>query len=242
MNTLSNTGLSNTGLSNAQEVKTFAENGLTYFKPYDSQLSIPEIENTRIVKCLYQVSPKTGKKIAENSYIRVPCDHITEDLIAERIAELAPYFVSYLQSVEDVIIKEAHKNGQTNFHIPSLGLDKILEVLEESEVSGRFTKEGLEAWFDKEIRENLETLVFVKMGLDENSNEADLHKLGVIINAYKVKFCSLASPKVVLKEEDCLALMNVIAKCDENESLVGKKLKVKLEGMNKKVEEVLMRL
>ena len=37
------------------------------FKAYDNQLTIADIEGTRIVKCLYQVNTKTGVKAGDNS-------------------------------------------------------------------------------------------------------------------------------------------------------------------------------
>ena len=88
---------------------------LGQFKAYDSQLPIAEIAGTRIVKCLYQVNSKTGKKMQENSYVRIPCKHLTEELIVSSIASLSPYILSYLQELEAGMIKEEHKNNEWKY-------------------------------------------------------------------------------------------------------------------------------
>ena len=100
----------------------------------------------------------------------------------------------------------------------------------------------MDSYFEAKIRSNLETLVFAKLGLNENSGEAELIKLEKIVNAYKEKFLSLANPKMIFKEEDSNALINVINKCDEELCFLSKKLIAKLESMNKKSDDLLLAL
>lgn len=221
------------------------DNGLAKFKEYDSQLSIPEIAGTRVIKCLYQVAKtgvNKGKKIATNSYIRIPADHINEEVIISKIEELAPYVVSYLQEKEDLIIKELHKTGATSVFTPKLSIGSILEYLEENETSGRLNKEMIEAWFRDSIEPELTSLFAEKLGLHADSEASELEKLAVVINAYKVKFASLASPKAGFKPEDCTSLINVITKADKNGSVFGKRFIKKLGVMKDKTEDALLSL
>lgn len=217
-------------------------NGLNHFKAYDSQLAIPETEGTRIVKCLYQENKKTGKKAGENSYIRLPVSHITPEIIASRLDELTPYIMGFLFDKEDLIVKEAHKKGQLNFESSALSLDKIIEKLEESELSGRLNKEMISAWFNEVISDDLAAQFAEKLGLHADSSDADISKLGKVIAAYKGKFESLASPKISLIDADCLALISVIKKVDSKQSLIGLKFIKKLEATMAKVEEDLLML
>lgn len=244
MNTL--TGLQNTVDTLVSPVLDgMNTNGLVHFKEYDSQLSIPEVAGTRIVKCLYQVAKtgkNAGKKAGENAYIRIPSDHINEQVICDSIAELAPYVVSYLQDKEDMIIKEAHRKGQLNFHTSGLSLAAIIEYLEENETSGRLNKEMIEAWFTQVIADNLADLFAQKLGLHADSSEQELVKLQTVIHAYKTKLASLASPKVSFKPEDCAALIGVISKADVDGSVLGKRFIKKLETMMNKEEDCLMSL
>jgi hypothetical protein len=228
-------------ISDNKDNNGLGANGLNYFKAYDSQLSIPETKGTRVIKCLYQVNTKTGKKIAENSYIRVPTNHINEAGINERMDEIMPYIIGLFLDKEEAIIKESHKNGILNIHNDSLSIDKILEYMEANETSGRLNKESIEAWFEEEIKDNLIDLFAAKMGLDNESSEAEMHKLEQVIAAYKLMLSSLASPKILAKEETS-ALINVIEKADSNKSSLGIRLIKKMEMMHKKAKVALMSL
>ncbi len=213
------------------------------FSPYDSQLDIKEEPNSRVVKCLYQVNKKTGKKAGENSYIRIPTAHLTEEMIASRIEELTPYVLNYLQGVEDTIVKEKHKGGETALFPASLSMDAIIARLEESEVGARLNKEKIEEWFQKYLAESLMVLFAEKLGINESSGPEMYSKLELILGAYKAKFCSLASPKTSYNESDIAAMLGVIESTSAAaESLIGKRFVKRLKGMNKKEEDLLMAL
>lgn len=214
------------------------------FKPYDSQLPIADIEGTRVVKCLYQAG-KDGKKVAENSYVRIPTKHLTEELIVNRIAELTPYVLTYLQGIEDQAIKNDHKAGIVSVYVESLSLDKIVEILETSEAGSRLNKEKIAAWFNAEVADNLAVLFANKLGIvlgEDNIDESKLMKLESVMNAYKGKFESLAGGKTYIKEEDCIAMIEVIKNCNAETSLIGSRFIARLEKMSSKEEELLMSL
>lgn len=212
------------------------------FKTYDSQLTIASIEHTRIVKMLYQISPKTGKKVAENSYVRVSCKHLTEELILARISELTPYILGYLQSVEDGMIKEYHKNGLLSLTSGNLSLDKIISKLEESETSARLSKDKIDAWFSENLADALTTNIAAKMSLSDDCSEGELYKLEAVLNAYKAKFSALANPKAYIVEADCVAMIAVIKNAEADSSLLGSRFIIRLEAMSQKQEDLLMSL
>lgn len=212
------------------------------FKAYDSQLPIAEIEGTRIVKCLYQVNSKTGKKVAENAYCRIPVKHLTEEVIVERIAELTPYVLGFLQAEEDKIVKERHKSGGLNVYPESMSIDQIIELLEASETGARLNKEKIEKWFIDCMQDSLAELFAVKMGVNENSSEEQLNKLELVLNAYKGKFASLASGKTFITQADCNAMISCIERAELQNSLLGSRFIKRLQGMQVKNEELLMAL
>lgn len=244
MNTVAN--VENVALKDANELVSIQleklGEKLGEYKVYDSQLPIAEIAGTRIVKCLYQINKATGKKAAENSYVRIPTKHLTEEIIVDKIIELAPYVLSFLEDKENEIIRNDHKNGILNVFYDSLGLDKIIDKLEADETSSRLTKEKVEAWYESEVAESLTVLFATKMGLDDNSNEEELLKLEMILGCYKKKFISLASNKVLIKEEDCISMINVIKSCEAEGSLIGRRFIGKLEKMSVKKEDLLFSL
>lgn len=212
------------------------------FKAYDSQLPVAEIAGTRIIKCLYQAPKDKNKPKRENAYVRIPCKHLTEELIVERVAELAPYFLEFMQGKEDELIKEDHKNNILNVFTASLSIDKLVDYLEEKGEGARLNKDKIEKWFADTIYSSLLEQFASKLGLDETSDEAELVKLEIVINAYKKKFVSLASGKTYIADDDCKAMVAVITKCGADESLLGKRFIARLEGMKEKEEEVLLTL
>lgn len=213
------------------------------FKAYDSQLAIPEITGTRIVKCLYQKSTKTGEKLRDNSYVRVPTKHLTEEYIVSKIADLSPYVLTWLQGLEDSMIKKSHAKGSLSVYTPSLSLDKIVDMLEESEAGARLNKEKIEAWFTEYLEISLADKFALKLGINESSTDEELMRLELVLNAYKAKFASLAGGKAFIKEEDCIAMIAVISSVEEaRESLLGRRFISRLEGMKTKTDELLLSL
>ena len=242
MNNLTDIMNSNTGNTGADN--TFPANGLLEFKEYDSQLSIPETSDSRIVKCLYQINKQTGKKAGENSYIRIPTDHISEAVISERIAELAPYIVGFLQDEEDKLIKAAHKTGVTSLYTPNLTLDAIIEALESSESGSRLNKEKIAAWFDEYLANDLLLKFSEKLGVTDinaiTQDQAD--KIETILEAYKAKFCMLASGKTSFNESDCDALINVLEKTGADSNPIGARFVIRLTKMKEKTQDALLAL
>jgi hypothetical protein len=235
--------------SNGEEMRAelakFGEN-LGDFKAYDSQLTIAEIKHTRIVKCLYKAVKNAAGNLVDSkfvsSYVRIPTKHLSEEHIIANIAELAPYVLSYLQGIEDAMIKDSHKAGLGRVYCEGLSLAKLIEKLEESDSSSRLTKEKIELWFDDVIQDALGAKFAAKMGLSENSSEQELEKLELILNAYKAKFSSLAGGKTFIKEADCLAMIAVITNCEAEETSLGARFIVRLEKMNMKEEDLLLAL
>ena len=205
------------------------------FKDYDPQLEIPELAGTRIVKCLYK-----GEK--QSQFVRIPTKHLSVEHIISRVEEIAPYILDYLQEVESSVIKEQHKNGLLSVACEYLSFDKIIESLEEKSLSGRLNKDKIDSWFDSEICDNLAVKFAAKLGLDENSSDLEVRKVEKILEAYKIKFSSLASGKTFINEADSKAMINVINECDLKKSLVGSKLVLRLENMKEKEEDLLLSL
>lgn len=213
------------------------------WKAYDSQLTIPEIAGTRIVKALYQTNAKTGKKLRENSYVRLPTSHITEEVVVARISELSPYVLAWLQELEAIELRTQHKKGQLAVFISGLSLDSIIAKLEESEAGARLNKEKIEAWYDSYLLNSLTVLFASKMGIGDTPSEEQLAKLEIVLNAYKAKFASLASGKVYIKESDCKAML-VVIRSDEDAavSLLGMRFIARLEKMQEKEDDLLLAL
>lgn len=233
MNATTN-NLNATASTPAAPVATDIQDGVdtNAFRPYDSQLPIPELAGFRTVKCLYKIAKtgkNAGKAAGENSYIRI-ADGITETVVAERIAELAPYLTSYLQEQENLLVKNLHKAGMTVVSPKQYGLDAVIAMLEEAGTASRMNKEMIETWFDADLSDTLLVAFAEKMGLDENMTAEDEEKLQTIVAVYKAKLGSLASPKVFYKEEEVEMLLKAIGFA-EGDSPVKPRIVARLEKM-----------
>lgn len=205
------------------------------FRPYDSQI-VPEIAvSQRAVKCLYKENMKTKEKAGENSYIAIPTAHVTEKVVIENVIKLAPYVVQFLQSVEDGIIKTAHKTGSLGFTDSYFSLDKLLEVLDESGQGNRLNAEKIGDWFKAEMRDKLVEAFAAKLGVGDEPTEQELDKLASITTAYQSKFASLASGKTHYRAEECVILQKALEVTGANEGAIGEKFYNRLEKMKEQV-------
>lgn len=215
------------------------------FKPYDSQLPLADIIGTRIVKCLYQAATSganKGKKAQENAYVRIPTKHLTDERVMDNIAELVPFITSWLQDIEAGMIKENHRKGILRVVTEYLAIDKLIDHLEENAISSRLNKVMIEEWFSKTIADALAVKFASKLGLNEHSSELELERIELVLAAYRNKFSSLASPKIFIKEDDCLAMINVIRECGADNTLLGNRFIAKLSKMSEKQEDLLLSL
>lgn len=226
------------------------------FHAYDSQLPIPSLSGYRVVKCLYKVA-KTGatkgKAAAPNSYIHI-ADTVTPENVTENLGALMGHIVSYLQGVEDEIVKGKHKAGTIFVSDAALGLEAVVEKLEEKTV--RLNKETVEAWFDTEMLEKLiEKLaekLELELGLAENGegdggesgesgeiSEEQLAKLANVADMYKAKYAALAGGKTSYDKGDAEVLQKALVVCGVEKAGIGEKFYMRLEVMkNKKVESL----
>ena len=246
-----NVGVSNqTTLVKTAEVKApyVTPNVVGNFYDYDAQVEVPELAGLRTVKCLYRNQEGTTNP-KQSSYVRIPSAHISDETIIDKIEELLPHFVAYLQSIEDAEIKKNHSAG-ISLYLDGLGLDKILELLEASENGARLTKEKIEAWFDSEVSSIVMYMFGSKLGLDMNveTSEHDpelFARLLKAVNAYKAKFSLLAGSRVSLSKPDCaamLALLNEVEVQLGKPTSLSKRFISKLNKLSETDDELLMSL
>lgn len=219
----------------------------TQWAEYDSQLDIPSVAGTRVVKYIgreHKQKDGSSKKAAVSGYVRIPTAHLTEDIIASNIDELTPYFLSYLQSIEDTILKDEYKSGVSNVYLPALGMDKILEKLEEQDAGARLNSEMITDWFDTHLKDKLGIIIATKLGIDSTTQDSEgkYQKMEMVLGIYCKKLCSLASPKTVLVEADKASLISLLESTDSNINAVGKRVYKRLQAMGAKQDDTLMDL
>jgi hypothetical protein len=215
------------------------------FYDYSSQMELPEITGTRIVKCQYKSSK--GKEARQAQYVRIP-DYISEDTVADNIGELMPYIVNWLQDSEDSMIKVDHAKGLTQVYVDGLGVEKIMTFLEISGSGNRLNGDKIAAWFSADLEGLIKSKLFERLGINpnqENVSETDKQKVELITQSYLDKLVSLASPKTTMSEANCEVLIKLIEDSYENSdviSVVASNLLRRLNGILQEAKDTLIAL
>ncbi len=221
----------NRATAQAAQVGIDAQVDTNCYRPYDSQLGEqPALAGYRNVKCLYKTNKQTGIAAGDNSQVRIE-DGITEEVVIERITELAPYLIGFLQGEQDKIVKKLHLAGMTLLSPTQYSLDEVIAALEASGVSQRLNKEQIEAWFSTEMYEPLLVAFADKMGVSEHPTEEQQAKLDTVIAVYKAKFGSLASGKTHYRTEEADMLLRAIEVTGVEATSMGKRFVARLLKM-----------
>lgn len=203
------------------------------FAEYNSQLDYPEIKGYRIAKFLGR-SAKQGEK-AESKYCYVPTRHINADSVADKIEVLMPHIISWLQSVEDEDIKKELKKGALSYFTEKLDIDYVIGLLAAKATSGRLNGAEIEKWFTSECKQVLVNAFASKLGFDvDNLEVSQSLKLEQIAAVYASKFKSLASPKIVIPDDEKESLLKVLAIVSDSD--VSTRLRARLENAAKETE------
>lgn len=203
---------------------------VNHFRPYDSALPVPDIKGYRTVKIIYRTNAKTGTKGGETSFIRVP-DHITEQAVQDRMVDFLPFVIGYLQSQEDEIVKQMHKEGAAEIQEGKLTLDLLLEHMQTSQTAARLNAERIGEWFKDNMADMLAVAFAEKMGLSDEPSEAELQKLSAIIGTYDKKLQSLASPKTAYRKEEAELLQRALEVTGAKDTVIGTRFYARLEQM-----------
>jgi len=218
---------------------------LGQFMPYDSKATdIPDINNTRAVKCTYKYAQGTPehKKTHANSYVLIPTDHINKDIIKENFDKLADYFEEFLWQQQDEIIKKAHKDNESQIFTEYLTLDKLLSHMHNKGLGTRLSGDKIAAWYDSNIKDTIYIMVCNKLGIDSEPTDAQATKIQLVIKTYLDLFKSCAGSRTHLTEEQRESLKNVINMADQSTSQVGTKILGRLDDMVQGEKDAFMAL
>lgn len=148
----------------------------------------------------------------ESKAVSIPA--ITNDEITANMALLLPRVKELVQATQDKIIREAITANDSLLHVTqeSISLAACLEYLEDSNESGRLTKETVATWFDSEVLEMLSLALAEKLGVSEVPTQAESDKIEAVVNEFKGKVASLAggktsfSPKIAAQVKKAVEL------------------------------------
>lgn len=213
------------------------------FISYDAKIPPAPKEGVRLAKCLYKAAKPGSSAEHENAALELALIS-PEVLLADEklIQSFIPHFVSHLESVQDKMVKEMHKKGLSKVSENCFSLDAILDYLEIEGVSGRLSKEVIEAWYVEVVESILFDAFAEKLGMNEEGevSEEVAEKLVLIIETYKKKFVSCASGQVKLPLSEIENLEKALDISGAKNSVVGARIAGRLLKMKEAPKEDLL--
>jgi len=206
------------------------------FAAYDAQHSPAPATGNRISKCLYR---SDSKEALANSYIELP--ELAEAEVQEQLTVLMPHLISYLETVQDSIVKASHKSGYDAVQASAVALPAIIDKLE-STGEGRLNKEAVFAWFDSSMADMLMVAFADKMGISDQPTEAEEERLSATLNVYRVKYGALAGGKSVYMPEEAEKLVKAIEVAGAADTSLGARFVARLNKMQEPEEDLLLSL
>ncbi len=173
----------------------------------------------------------------ESKAVSIPQIAATE--IAQNLSLLTPHIIGFLAGVQDKIIRAALEANDSLLHVSneSIGIAAILEYLEDSDESGRLTKESVGVWFDGTIADSLSIALADKMGISENPTDAQDAQIAALCAQFRTKITGLAGGKTSYPVKLAQSLQKVIALAP-SEDVLGVRFNARLQKMIEVTESV----
>lgn len=157
--------------------------------------------------------------------------------VSGKLDRLMPYVLAYLETVQDSVIRSLYEGRMYKLDSVSdeeIGVDALVSYLSASESSTRWSKEYIEAWFDRTLGDNLTVVIAEKLGF-ELENDAQVEVVQKHLNGYRGLFAGLSSGKVSYQPAQIAGLRRALDVCslDSESDMVTGKVIGKLDEMEK---------
>lgn len=186
-------------------------------KPFDGQRLATVTYKTITDKS----HPLCGVK-RESKAVSLPL--IADDVIANNLAALMPHIKSMLYKTQDAMIREILDSGNNVVSIDNaaVSIPAICDYLDNSNESGRLTKESVATWFDSSIADTLMVTLAEKLGVSETPSNEDSKRIEAIVNGFKDKVSALAGGKTSYEPKLCESLKKCIALAPADDVLAAR--------------------
>lgn len=138
---------------------------------------------------------------------------IEDTAISSNLAALLPHVRVMLNKVQDAIIREALDAGNNVLHITTeqVSIAACVEFLENSNESGRLTKETVATWFTDTIADVLMVTLADKLGVSDTPSDAESKQIEAIVAGFKDKVSALAGGKTSYEPKLCESIKKCLA-------------------------------
>lgn len=200
----------------------------------------------RLATICYKSSTNAKTKVVTPALPNKSCSLplISDMQVSNAIQILLPHVKAMLYKAQDGIIRELLASSAHKLELVSdadISIDACVSWLEADGESGRMTKEGLNAWFDSALANELMLTLASKLGASEVPTDAELVKIGAFMGSYRSKICALAGGKTAYTPMGAKALLkalDLVISDDESVIAVHGKLVARLKSMSVKEELV----
>ena len=157
-----------------------------------------------------------------NESVCVSLPQLTFEMIAEHVAELAPYIVGLCTDAQDKILRNLIiENGAQSVTDDDIGIPAVLAYLKENATSERVTREYLCAWFDSEFSETCKTWVSERIAgtLGNGSDDVDPILIQQKTNVIRELFAGWSSGKYSPAIPHLKAMASFVEYCADHDAV-----------------------
>ena len=143
--------------------------------------------------------------------VSLPAVHPEE--VTRALPLLMPHIIAMCHGVQDKIMREKLDASSDLLHIAGvdINMDSILAYLDDSNESGRLTKETVATWFDGAIADNLMLALAERMGVSDTPTDAQSAQIERLVGEFKNKVAGLAGGKTSYEPKLCESIKKVVA-------------------------------
>lgn len=154
--------------------------------------------------------PLCGVK-RESKAVSLPV--VSDESVIENLTLLLPHVKNVIYKAQDSIIREyLDTNPNASFITnESVSMVAVLDYLDNSNESGRLTKESVASWFDETIADTLMVTLADKMGVSETPTQEQSKQIEAIVAGFKDKVSSLAGGKTSYEPKLCESIKKCLA-------------------------------
>lgn len=156
----------------------------------------------------------------ENKCVSLPVISDTE--ITGNITVLTTHIRTMLEVAQNKMVRELVDAGSKSIQTSDVDMAAIIEYLDNSNESGRLTKESVAAWFDETIADTLMLALSEKLGVSDTPSEAEAKKVEVIANEFRVKIAALAGGKTSYEPKVCASIIKCLDLVPSGDVLASK--------------------
>lgn len=202
-----------------------ADSRISFIRPYDPKACNPVADYRHAVVRFRDTGKNTASRPAQ--VVTIPQVTLPEGYTLPDAA--AKVLLGVIEDQQDEMIRSAILSDSKLINWDDISIDKALEALTAIQTSQRLTKEQIESWVMAAMLASLNqrgVQVCESKGYQQGS-EAWNKQIAGIVNNYKVKFAALAAPVPNLKQEEAIALKNMLAVSkvsDDISKSLGKKI------------------